>query len=130
MPTLKPMLTRKNEKCQDGWVELFIEEENAVRLIIPEGEMVTGEGDQRLREAIEQLCAAKDLRVVIDFSKVPYIDSSVLGQLVYGYSLLREKGGDLKILRPSRRVRDLLEVTRLISVFEVFDDRQEALNSW
>jgi anti-sigma B factor antagonist len=92
--------------------------------------MLVGEGDHRLRETLERMNSREQLRVVVDFSQVPYIDSSVLGQLVYGYSLLRENGGDLKILNPSPRIKDLLDVTRLASVFEIFDDRSAVLESW
>jgi anti-sigma B factor antagonist len=111
-------------------VELKVEEDKGVQVLLPEGEMVTGEADQQLRATLEQLCEQGDTRVVVNFSQVPYIDSSVLGQLVYGYSLLRENGGDLKILTPSPRIRDLLEVTRLVSVFEIFEDQEEAVSSW
>jgi anti-sigma B factor antagonist len=124
------MLTWKIETCQDCEVELKVEEDKGVLVLLPEGEMVTGEADQQLRATLEQLCEQGDTRVVVNFSQVPYIDSSVLGQLVYGYSLLRENGGDLKILTPSPRIRDLLEVTRLVSVFEIFEDQEEAVSSW
>jgi len=124
------MLTWKIETCQDCEVELKVEEDKGVQVLLPKGEMVTGEADQQLRETLEQLCEQGDTRVVVNFSQVPYIDSSVLGQLVYGYSLLRENGGDLKILTPSPRIKDLLEVTRLVSVFEIFEDQEEAVSSW
>lgn len=124
------MLTRNFQTCQDFDVDLQIEDREDVKLVIPSGEMVTGEADQRLRAVLEQFHRQKSLKVIIDFSGVPYIDSSVLGQLVYGYSLLREKGGNLKILNPSPRIRDLFEVTRLVSVFEIFESEEEALASW
>ena len=69
-------------------------------------------------------------KVAVDFSRVPYIDSSVLGQLLHGYAQLQQLGGTLKILGLSKRIQGLLELTRLITVFEVFSDREELLNSW
>ncbi len=92
--------------------------------------MVSGEGDQELRDEIGRLIAEGHHRVAVDFFGVPYIDSSVLGQLVHGYAQLKQLGGTLKILGPSKRIRGLLELTRLISVFEVFSDREELLDSW
>ena len=124
------MLTRKFETCQDCGVELRTEEEKGIQVLILKGEMVTGEGDVRLREEVERLFNEGCLRIVVDFSQVPYIDSSVLGQLVYGYSLMRENGGNLKILSPSPRIKDLLDVTRLATVFDIFTDRTEAVESW
>ena len=92
--------------------------------------MVSGEGDQKLRDELARLIAKGHYKVAVDFSEVPYIDSSVLGQLVHGYAQLKQLGGTLKILGLSKRIRGLLELTRLITVFEVFADREELLKSW
>lgn len=111
-------------------VPIRVEQEGEIRILIPEGEMVIDSGDLALREELERLHRLGNIRVVVDFSKVPYIDSSVLGQLVYGYSLLKKEGGDLKLLNLPARIMDLLEITRLVSVFEIFTDRSQAVRSW
>ena len=111
-------------------MELKLERQGDVHLIIAEGEMVTGEADILLKQAFDGILRGGDTRVVVDFSAVPYIDSSVLGQLVHGYSLLKKKGGGLKLLNPSPRILDLLSLTRLITIFEIHKDRGEAINSW
>ena len=116
--------------CQDCRVRLSTEETKGIHIVIPEGEMVSGEGDQELRDELVRLIEEGHYKVAVDFSRVPYIDSSVLGQLVHGYAQLKQLGGTLKILGLSKRIRGLLELTRLITVFEVFSDREELLNSW
>jgi len=92
--------------------------------------MVTGEGEQRFKEELNRASAAGELRVIVDFSEVPYIDSSVLGQLVHGFTIMKKAGGALKLVNPSRRIMDLLKLTRLITIFDVFNDRAEAIASW
>lgn len=101
-----------------------------VYFIIPEGELLAGQGDSELKEELERLRAEGGKRVVVDFSSVPYIDSSILGQLVHGYSVLKKEGGGLKLLNPSKRILDVLNLTRLITVFEIFENRDEAIASW
>ena len=79
--------------CQDCRVRLNTEETKGIHIIIPEGEMVFGEGDQALRDELVRLIEERYYRSTVDFSRVPYIDSSVLGQLVHGYSKLKQLGG-------------------------------------
>ncbi|MDA2923519.1 STAS domain-containing protein [Acidobacteria bacterium AH-259-L09] len=111
-------------------MEVKVEDQEGVFFIIPSGELSTGEGDKRLRQELDRLQRAGNTKVVIDLSDVPYIDSSVLGQLVYGHSVLKKEGGGLKLLNPSKRIMDLLSLTRLISVFEISQSREEALAGW
>ncbi|MEE8585476.1 MAG: STAS domain-containing protein [Acidobacteriota bacterium] len=101
-----------------------------VYFIIPEGELLAGQGDSELKEELDRLRIEGKKRVVVDFSQVPYIDSSILGQLVHGYSVLKKEGGGLKLLSPSKRIIDVLTLTRLITVFEIFQNRDEAIASW
>ena len=107
-----------------------IEQEGSVHLLIPEGELVGGEGNDRLKRELDRLHQEGKTRIVIDFSKVSYIDSSALGHLMHGYSIFKKAGGDLRLLRPSRRILDLLSITGLIQVFEIYQNRQEAMDSW
>ena len=64
-----------------------------IHIIVPDGEMVSGEGDLELRDELTRLIEAGHFRIAVDFSSVPYIDSSVLGQLVHGYAQLKQLGG-------------------------------------
>ena len=111
-------------------MQLRIEQEAGVQILLPEGELVTGEAETLLKAELERLAELGSSRVLVDFSKVPYLDSSVLGQLVYAHSLLKKTGGGLKLLNPSRRIIELLSVTRLIGIFEVYKERKDALESW
>jgi anti-sigma B factor antagonist len=111
-------------------VELKVEEEGGVCFITPEGQMLAGEGDVRLKQELDRLRSQGKVRVVVDLAAVPYIDSSVLGQLAHGFSLLKKEGGALKLVNPSKRVTDLLSLTRLISVFQIYRSRQEAVDAW
>jgi anti-sigma B factor antagonist len=124
------MLTWKNDTCQDCLVELTVEREGDIFFIVPQGQMLAGEGDIRLKQELDRLRTEGHRRVAVDFSGVPYIDSSVLGQLVHGYSTLKKEGGGLKLLNPPKRIIDLLSLTRLITVFEIYQSRQGVLESW
>lgn len=124
------MLTAFSRPVKMTVVQLSVEESSGIYFIKPEGEMVSGEGDQQLKEVLAPLLSEGRTRIVIDFSGVPYIDSSVLGQLVHCHSQLRLQGGELKILSPSTRVRNLLELTRLITVFDIFEERKDVEESW
>ena len=92
--------------------------------------MGAGSGDTRFREELDRLIQEGRKRVVVDFSKVPYIDSSVLGHLVHGYVTLKKRGGNLRLLSPSKRILDLLSLTRLITIFEIYESRKGVLDSW
>jgi anti-sigma B factor antagonist len=111
-------------------VELTVEREGDVFFIIPRGQMLAGDGDLRLKQELDRLRGEGHRQVAIDFSGVPYIDSSVLGQLVHGYSTLKKEGGGLKLLNPPKRIIDLLSLTRLITVFEIYQSRQSVQESW
>ena len=111
-------------------MRLEVEQSDGIQFIVPVGQMVAGDGDVQLREAFDALLSSGVDRIAIDFSQVPNIDSSVLGQLVHGYARLKENGSTLKLLEPTRKIQALLELTRLISVFEVFTDRETLIQSW
>ncbi len=111
-------------------MQVKVEEEAGVCFILPEGQLLAGDGDIGLKRELDRLRSEGKREIAIDFSQVPYIDSSVLGQLVHGYSLLKKEGGALKLLRPSKRIIDLLTLTRLITIFEIYQTRQEVLQSF
>jgi len=111
-------------------VELRIEQQGDIHFLVPEGQMLAGEGDVRLKQELDRLRAQGMKRIAIDLTAVPYIDSSVLGQLVHGYSQLKKEGGSLKLLNPPKRILDLLSLTRLLSIFEIYKSRQDLIDSW
>ncbi|MGH9476738.1 MAG: STAS domain-containing protein [Terriglobales bacterium] len=91
------------------------------------GRITLGEGATMLRETIQGLLSQGDRRILLNLGEVSYIDSSGLGELVGGFSLVRKNGGDLKLLKLTRKVHDLLQITKLYTVFDVQDDEARAI---
>jgi len=94
------------------------------------GRITMGEGTLIVREQIKKLLDAGDRKFLLNLSDVDYIDSSGLGELVTSFTTVRNQGGQLKLLNLTRRVQDLLQITKLLTVFEVFDSESEALKTW
>jgi len=93
------------------------------------GRITMGEGTLIVRERIKKLLDAGDRKFLLNLSDVDYIDSSGLGELVTSFTTVRNQGGQLKLLNLTRRVQDLLQITKLLTVFEVFDSESEAIKS-
>jgi anti-sigma B factor antagonist len=93
------------------------------------GRITIGEGTLMLRDQIHKLLDAGETKFLLNLADVDYIDSSGLGELVSSFTTVRNKGGQLKLLNLTRRVRDLLQITKLLTVFEAFDNETEALKS-
>ena len=99
-------------------------------IIDAKGQVVAGDGANRLRERLKELAASGPANAILNLAQVDYIDSSGLGALVMSFSALRKAGGNLKLLNLTRRNVELLVLTKLETVFEVFDDEQSAVNSF
>ncbi|MBI4473907.1 MAG: STAS domain-containing protein [Acidobacteria bacterium] len=93
------------------------------------GRITMGEGTLVLRENIQKMLNAGDLKFILNLADVDYIDSSGLGELVTSFTTVRNHGGQLKLLNLTRRVQDLLQITKLLTVFETFNSETEALKS-
>jgi anti-sigma B factor antagonist len=93
------------------------------------GRLTVGESSA-VREKIQELSAAGQLKEVLDLTHVDYIDSTGLGAMVICYTSLKKQGGALKLVNPNKRNVELLLLTQLHTVFEVFNDLQEAVNSF
>ena len=93
------------------------------------GRITIGEGTLVLRDHIQKMLASGDRKFLLNLADVDYIDSSGLGELVTSFTTVRNQGGQLKLLNLTRRVRDLLQITKLLTVFEAFDSETEALKS-
>lgn len=94
------------------------------------GRITAGEDAAHLRETLRGLAAEGKTRVILNLQHVDYIDSTGLGTLVMGFTTLRKAGGVLKLLQLSRRNIELLVFTKLETVFEIFDDELDAVNSF
>lgn len=113
-------------------MELTLSEriKEGIVILDAKGQIVAGEGADRLREQLKAMAEAGPANVILNLAHVDYIDSSGLGALVMSFSALRKKEGTLKLLNLTRRNVELLVLTKLETVFEVYDDEQSAVNSF
>jgi anti-sigma B factor antagonist len=93
------------------------------------GRITIGEGTLMLREHIKKALAAGDRKFLLNLSDVDYIDSSGLGELVSSFTTVRNHEGHFNLLNLTRRVRDLLQITKLLTVFDAYDSEAEALKA-
>jgi anti-sigma B factor antagonist len=107
-----------------------IRDHGDVRVINLSGKITIGSGDVKIRELIDSALAEGKKNIVFDLAGVTSIDSSGIGELVACYTTVAKQEGQLKLLRMSPKINDIMQVTQLITVFDVFDDEQEALASF
>jgi anti-sigma B factor antagonist len=101
-----------------------------VTVIDVTGRITLGEGSSNLRDGIRDLVAKGNKKILLNLGDVSYIDSSGIGELVSGFTSVANQGGQLKLLNLTKRVRDLLQITKLYTVFEVYDDEAAAVRSF
>jgi anti-sigma B factor antagonist len=94
------------------------------------GKILSGEGIDELRQSIDATINANEKQLVLNFAEVPYLDSTGLGEVVRSYTTLKKAGGTIKIANLTNKVQDLLSVTKLITVFETFQNEDEAVKSF
>jgi anti-sigma B factor antagonist len=94
------------------------------------GRIILGEGSALLRKTVRELLEEQHNRIVLNLGDVDYIDSSGIGELVSAYTAVKNRGGDLKLLNLTKKVRDLIQLTKLYTVFEVFTDEPNAVGSF
>lgn len=103
---------------------------DGVTILEPKGKITIGIGDVALREAVHEAVGAGSNKILIDLSGVSTMDSSGIGELVSTYTTVTNRGGKLKLLHLPPKIQDIMQVTQLITVFEVFDDEDEAIGSF
>lgn len=101
-----------------------------VTILEPKGKITIGVGDVALREAVGEALEAGGRNLLVDLGGVSTIDSSGIGELVSAYTTVTNRGGKLKLFNLPPKVTDILQITQLISVFEIFEDEGEALASF
>ena len=94
------------------------------------GRITLGEGSVQIRDAIRDLIGKGQKRILLDLGEVNYIDSSGLGELVSAYTTVKNQGAALKLLKLTRKVHDLLQLTKLYTVFDIYDDEASAIASF
>jgi anti-sigma B factor antagonist len=103
---------------------------SGVTIVDLSGKITLGEGGVTLREEVRKLLADGSKKIVLNLGEVNYIDSSGLGELVSAYTAVKNAGGELKLLNLTSKVRDLLVITKLVTVFDVKDDEASAVSSF
>jgi anti-sigma B factor antagonist len=94
------------------------------------GRITLGDGSALLRKTLRDLLEDQRTRIVLNLGDVDYIDSSGIGELVSGYTSVKNRGGELKLLNLTKKVHDLLQITKLYTVFEVHSDEHAAVRSF
>jgi len=109
-----------------------IEERSAgdVTVLDLKGKMTLGEGAELLRDKINSLIQQGRRKVVLNLEDVPYIDSAGLGEIVRTYTTISRQGGSLKLLNLTKRITDLLSITKLLTVFDTYDSEADAVRSF
>lgn len=107
-----------------------IRQVDSVTVVDISGRITLGEGCAQLRELIRGQLTKGNKRVLINLADVTYIDSSGIGELVSAYTAVTNQGGELKLLKLTQKVHDLLQITKLYTVFNVHDDEAKAIASF
>ena len=112
--------------------ELDVKERQAgdVTILDMNGEVRIGDGSVALRDAIRNLSSAGKNKILLNLASVSYIDSSGIGELIANYTTVKREGGQLKLLNLTDRIQNLLVITKLLTVFDSFEDEAEALKSF
>ena len=101
-----------------------------VTVLDMQGKLLIGEGDELLREKVNNLVESGKTKILLNLGDVPYMDSAGLGEVVRCFTTVSRKDGKLKLLNLTKRLQDLLSITKLLTVFETFDSEEEAIKSF
>jgi len=103
---------------------------NDVRILDLSGKITIGAGDVELRRLVEEALAAGKTKILVNLKDVTHIDSSGIGELVACYTTVKRRGGQMKLANLPPKINDILQVTQLITVFDIYDNEAEAIGSF
>jgi anti-sigma B factor antagonist len=103
---------------------------NGVTVVDMSGRITLGEGSVILRDTIRDLLGKGEKKILLNLGNVTYIDSSGIGELVSAFTSVRNQGGELKLLNLTKKVHDLLQITKLYTVFDIKDDETAAIGAF
>jgi anti-sigma B factor antagonist len=103
---------------------------DGVTIVDMSGRITLGEGSVILRDSIRDLVGKGQKKILLNLGDVTYIDSSGIGELVSAFTAVRREGGELKLLNLTKKVHDLLQITKLYTVFDIKDDEAAAIKSF
>jgi len=101
-----------------------------VMMLDLKGKITLGEGDELLKDKVNSVVNQGHRKIVLNLAEVPYLDSAGLGEVVRAYTTVSRQGGSLKLLNLTKRITDLLSITKLLTVFETFDIEGDAVRSF
>jgi anti-sigma B factor antagonist len=101
-----------------------------VSILDLQGKILIGEGDDVLRDAVSRLVDSGKTKILLNLADVPYVDSAGLGEIVRCYTTVSRKGGKLKLINLTNKIRDLLSITKLLTVFETYDTEDQGVKSF
>ena len=111
-------------------VKLNTRQVGDVSVVDVAGRITLGEGSTALRDALRDMVAKNHKKILLNLGEVSYIDSSGIGELVSGFTSVTNSGGQLKLLGLTKRVKDLLQITKLYTVFDVHEEESSAIRSF
>ena len=111
-------------------VKLTTRQVGDVTVVDVAGRITLGEGSATVRDAMRDMVSKSQKKILLNLGEVSYIDSSGIGELVSGFTTVTNSGGTLKLLNLNKRVKDLLQITKLYTVFDVHDDEASAIRSF
>jgi anti-sigma B factor antagonist len=111
-------------------VKLTTRQVGDVTVVDAAGRITLGEGASSFRDKIRDLVTGGNKKLLLNLAEISYIDSSGIGELVSSFTTVTNLGGSVKLLNLTKRVQDLLQITKLYTVFEVFDDETKAVRSF
>lgn len=111
-------------------MKFSVQQRDEVVIITVDGEMVGGPDATLLSEKLRDLIDDQRNKIIVDMAKVNFMNSSGLGILIGGLTTVRNSGGDIKVLHLANKLRELLRITKLDRVFEIYEDEEEAIDSF
>jgi anti-sigma B factor antagonist len=127
-------MRRRRSRSRRPLLEHFmeIEQRNVGEIVILDlkGKVTLGEGDELLKDKVNSMVNQGHKKIILNLAAVPYIDSAGLGEIVRTYTTVSRQGGSLKLLNLTKRITDLLAITKLLTVFETYDSENDAIRSF
>lgn len=111
-------------------LKVHTREVSGITVLDLNGKITLGEGGTILRDAVRSQMSQGIQRILLNLADVTYIDSAGLGELTSAYTSMKNRNGQLKLLNLTKRVHDLMQITKLYTVFDVFDDEEAAIGSF
>jgi anti-sigma B factor antagonist len=121
---------QKTLALEERHMEIHTRRVGDVHVLDISGRIVLGEATARIRHTITDLLQNGGTKIVLNLTDVPYVDSSGIGELVRTYITVTNEGKQLKLLNLTKRIRELLVITKLLTVFQVYESEQEAVASF